>query len=108
MDKIKESVLIPKIPLPLFMHEMQCLMAGGISLGTICTIASASGSGKSTYVDEMLYYWVFNSPHKVGVVSLESDCAQYGTKILSRHLSRKIDLIEQADEKLAFLEDEVV
>ena len=108
MDKIKQSVLIPKIPLPPFMHDMQKLMAGGIPLGTITCIASASGSGKSTYVDEMLYYWVFNSPHKVGVVSLESDCAQYGTKILSRHLQKKIDLIEDAGDKMAFLEDEAV
>jgi len=103
MDKIKEAALVPRIPLPPFMHRLQTLMAGGIPLGTILTMGSMSGAGKSTISEEMVYYWVFNSPHKIGIVSLESDCAQYGTKILSRHISKKIDLIDDSQLKVDFL-----
>lgn len=108
LDLMKAAALVPKIPLPPFMHKVQKLMAGGIPLKTITNLGSASGTGKSTIADECVYYWVFNSPHKVGVLSLESDCAQYGTKILSRHIGRKLDLIEDDQYKLDLLNSEEV
>ncbi len=107
LDKIREQALIPKIPLPPFMHRVQKLMAGGIPLGVIINLASASGTGKSTIIDECTYYWIFNSPHRIGVITMESDSGQYGTKILSRHMGKKIDLIEDVEEKLLFLDDPV-
>lgn len=107
-DKIRESARMVKIPLPPFMHKLQDKMAGGIPLRTIINLASASGTGKSTIVDEMTYYWAFNSPYKMGIVTLESDSGQYGTKLLSRHVSRKIDLIEDVEEKLEYLDSEEV
>jgi archaellum biogenesis ATPase FlaH len=103
MGLIKAAAVVPKIPLPPFMHKVQKMMAGGIPLKTITNLGSASGTGKSTIADECVYYWVFNSPHKIGVVSLETDCAQYGTKILSRHLGTKLDLIEDDQFKVELL-----
>ncbi len=102
--KVREAAATPKIPLPPFMHRVQKQMAGGIPLGVIVNLGSASGTGKSTFIDEIVYFLIFNSPHKVGVLSLESDAGQYGTKTLSRHVGRKIDLIEDVDEKLAYLD----
>jgi KaiC/GvpD/RAD55 family RecA-like ATPase len=106
MESIKEAALVPKIPLPAFMHRVQKQMAGGIPLGVMVNLASASGTGKSTFIDEIVYYLIFNSPHKVGVITLESDRSQYGVKMLSRHMGKKIDLIESIEEKVAFLDDE--
>lgn len=106
MASIKEQALVPKIPLPDFMHRVQKQMAGGIPLGVMCNLASASGTGKSTFIDEIVYYLIFNSPHKVGVLTLESDKSQYGIKMLSRHVGMKIDLIETVAEKIEFLESE--
>lgn len=108
MEKIKQAAVVPKIPLPPFMHKLQGLMAGGIPLGTILVMGSMSGAGKSTISEEMVYFWAFNSPHKIGIVSLESDCAQYGTKLLSRHISKKIDLIDDPLYKVNFLNSEEV
>lgn len=102
-DKIREAAMAPKVPMPPFMHKLQSKMAGGIPLKVIVNLGSASGTGKSTIVDECTYYWIFNSPYKPGIVTLESDSGQYGTKILSRHVGRKIDLIETPEEKLEFL-----
>lgn len=103
MTAIRQAAIVPKIPLPDFMHEVEVLMGGGIPLGVIVNLGSASGTGKSTIIDECVYHWIFNSPHKIGVISLESDCAQYGTKILSRHMGIKIDLIPSVEDKVAFL-----
>lgn len=105
---IREHALVKKIPLPPFMHRVQKMMAGGIPLGVIVNLISSSGSGKSTIVDEIVYHWIFNSPYKLGILSLESDSGEYGTKLLSRHVGRKINLIESVDEKIKFLDSEFV
>lgn len=104
IEKIKQNALVPKIPLPPFMYKLQRLMAGGIPLGRIVNIGSMSGAGKSTFCEELVYFWIFNSPHRIGIVSLEADAGQYGTQLLSRHVGRKIDLIETPEEKVEFLE----
>lgn len=106
-EKMREELKIPKIPLPPFMHKLQKMMAGGIPLGRIVNMGSASGTGKSTIIDECVYYWIFNSPHMVGIVSLESDSGQYGIKILSRHISNKIELLE-SEAALDLLETEEI
>ena len=62
----------------------------------------------STHVEEIIYHWIFNSPYKVGILSLESDAGEYGTKLLSRHVGRKINLIESVEEKLAYLDSDYV
>ncbi|QHZ60064.1 hypothetical protein PJKIFABJ_00128 [Pseudomonas phage PE09] len=103
MNLMKKAATTPKIPLPPFMKKVQKMMAGGIPLKTITNLGSASGTGKSTIVDECVYHWIFNSPHKPGVLSLESDCAQYGNKMLSRHIGKKLDLIEDDQEKIDLL-----
>jgi hypothetical protein len=107
-DRIREAAAMPKVPLPPFMHKLQKMMAGGIPLKNIINLGSASGTGKSTIIDECTYFWIFNSPYKPGIITLESDAGQYGTKILSRHVGRKIDLIEDENEKLAYLNSEEV
>ncbi len=107
-EKIMESATLEKIPLPPFMHKVQEMMAGGIPLSKIVNLGSFSGAGKSTIADECVYFWAFNSPYKIGVVSLESDAGEYGTKLLSRHIGRKIDLISEVSEKVEFLKSEYV
>lgn len=105
-DKIRDAEKVPKVPLPPFMRKVQDLMAGGIPLKRIVNLGSASGTGKSTIIDEMVYFWILNSPHKPGVVTLESDCSEYGKKLISRHMGRKIDLIDDYDYKQDFLDSE--
>jgi KaiC/GvpD/RAD55 family RecA-like ATPase/peroxiredoxin family protein len=102
---MREEFKVPKIPLPPFMHKLQDMMAGGVPLGRIVNLASASGTGKSTITDEIVYYMIFNSPHKVGIVTLESTTGQYGNKLLSRHLGVKLELKTNED-ALAILESE--
>lgn len=93
-DAMREELMIPKVPLPPFMHKVQDLMAGGLPLGRIINLGSASGTGKSTIIDECIYHWIFHSPHRIGIVSLESSKGQYGLKVLSRHVSNKIELMD--------------
>jgi len=107
-ERILDQSAVSKIPFPPFMQKLNELFVGGMPLGHIVNIAADTGIGKTTLVNELIYYWIFNSPHTVGIVSMELDAGQYGEVLLSRHLSKKLALIESLDEKLAYLNSERV
>lgn len=103
MDKMLASARIPKIPLPPFFSELQKEMAGGIPLGYIVNFAASSGAGKTSIVNELMYFWIYNSPYKIGVISTELEAGQYSEVILSRHLGKKLALFEDVDSKMEYL-----
>ena len=107
-NDMRKELEIAKIPLPPFMHKLQDMMSGGIPLGRIINLGSASGTGKSTIVDEIIYYMLFNSPHMTGIVTLESTAGQYGIKLLSRHIGKKIELLSAEDAKKLLEQDKVI
>jgi len=105
-DRILEQTQVPKVPFPPFMKKLNEMFLGGMPLGYIFNIAADTGVGKTTYVNEMIYHWIFNSPHMIGIVSMELDAGQYGEVLLSRHISRKLALMPDIDEKLKYLQSE--
>lgn len=100
---IEDELLRPKMSLPEFMVGLQKQMAGGIPLGYIVNWIAESGIGKSTLVNEAIRYWVYNSPYKVGILSLELTGAQYMISMLSREVGHKINLIENPQEAVEFV-----
>lgn len=100
---IFEEIGLDKIPLPPFMSQLQEHMAGGIPLGYIINLISDTGCGKTTIANECVYHWIFNSPYRVGIVSLELDTGQYGLSLLSRHLGKKLQLIQDKQEVMEYL-----
>ncbi len=102
-SQILERANIDKITLPPFMTKLEDMMCGGIPLKSIVFLTAASGQGKTSFVNELVLHWIFNTGFKVGVCSLESDCAEYGENLLSRHIGRKLALIRSKEEKQEFL-----
>lgn len=107
-DEIESELERLKIPLPPFMKKLQYLMAGGIAMGYIVNLAAQTGGGKTTIINEMIYYWIFNSPHKIGILSLELNAGQYQVAMLSRHIGHKINLIEDPKEAIKFVNQDWV
>lgn len=107
-ERILEQTEVPKVPFPPFMKKLNDMFVGGMPLGYIFNIAADTGIGKTTYVNEMIYHWVFNSPHLIGIVSMELDAGQYGEVLLSRHISKKLSLIGDTNEKLDFLRSDKI
>lgn len=107
-EKVLEHASIEKIPLPPFMKKVEDMLAGGFPLGYIINLGAISGGGKTSFVNECIYYWAFHSPHKVGVISCELNAGQYGEVMLSRHIKNKIALIKSPQEKMDFLMQESV
>lgn len=101
--EIEKELSNPKVPLPPFMSKLEDMMAGGIPLGYIVNIIATTGAGKTTVANEALYYWIFNSPYLMGVLTLELNAGQYSIAMLSRHIGRKINLIKEPQEALEFV-----
>lgn len=100
---IEEELLRPKMPLPPFMYDLQKKMAGGIPLGYIVNWIAETGIGKSTLINEAIRYWVYNSPYKIGILSLELSASQYMITMLSREVGYKITLIEDPIKAVEFV-----
>ena len=107
-DRILEQTEIAKVPFPPFMKKLNEMFLGGMPLGYIFNIAADTGVGKTTYVNEMIYHWIFESPHLIGIVSMELDAGQYGEVLLSRHIARKLALMPDVNEKLEFLKSDKI
>ena len=107
-ERMMKQVATPKVPFPAFMGKLNEMFIGGMPLGYIFNIAADTGVGKTTFVNEMVYYWIFNSPHLIGIVSMELDAGQYTEVLLSRHISRKLSLMGDTSEKLKYLSSEKV
>lgn len=107
-NRILEQSTVAKVPFPPFMSKLNEMLVGGLPLGHIVNIAAGTGLGKTAFVNEMIYFWIFHSPHKVGIVSMELDSGQYGETLLSRHLSRKLALIKDDGIKQELLRSDKV
>lgn len=107
-SRIREEIENDKIAFPPFMHVVNEMTAGGLGLRKICNIGAASGLGKTVYIDTIIYHLIFNSPYRVGVVSMELSAPQYGLSMLSRHIGRKISNIKDKKERMALINSEEV
>lgn len=104
ISKVREYARTPRLPLPPFLSRMQKMQAGGIPLGTIVNLASASGTGKSTLINEIFYDWLWRSPYRMATCPLEGGLDYFGESLLSRHLGLKLALISDPTEKLDLLD----
>lgn len=103
-DRIVNQSIQMKVAFPPFLNKLNTMLGGGLSLGHSYTISGVTGGGKTSLVNEMVYHWLFNSPYKVGIVSMELNAGQYGEVMLSRHIQQKIAKLDHV-EKSKLLED---
>lgn len=106
-DKIRQQSIIEKVTLPPFAFKLQEMLGGGLTLGHIYNLAAQTGAGKTSVVNEFIYYWIFNSPHMIGVVSMELNAGQYGEALLSRHIEQKLARLS-VEEKGVMLDSSAV
>lgn len=103
-EKIIEKASLKKIKFPEFLDGLNRATAGGITQGTICNITAGSGCGKSTLVNQLVLDYIVNNKAQVGIVSLEADLGDYGENLLSAYIERKLQLFDNEEEKVAFLQ----
>jgi hypothetical protein len=57
----------------------------------------------TTTVNEAIRKWVYESPYKVGILSLELTSAQYMIAMISREVGHKVNLIRKPEDAVAFM-----
>ena len=105
-DEIEEELLKPRITLPPFMHKMQEMMGGGIIQGRIANIIADTSVGKSTFVNRMVYHWIFHSPEVPTIVSLEATAGQYMLEMLTIHLQKNLRWVMTDVEIIEYLKSD--
>lgn len=101
--KMLEHASIERMSLPPFMHRMEDMLCGGIPAGYIVNILSASGTGKSTFIDAMILHWIMKSGKRIGIVSLEASEGEYAINLSSAFLGVKVNLFKTAKERVDFI-----
>lgn len=104
MGQVREELMRPRIPLPPEWLPLQEAMKGGIRQGSIVNIIGDTSVGKSTLVNALNYFWMFNAPEKVGVASLEATSGQYTLDMLSLHLEKNLVWMGEGTNILEYLE----
>lgn len=90
MAAVEEELMRPRITLPFEWTPIQQAMKGGIRQGSIVNIIGDTSVGKSTLVNWLAYFWMFNAPEKVGIASLEATAGQYTLDMISLHLEKNL------------------
>lgn len=66
-------------------------------------LADFTVTHNTTFVNEMINHWIFNIPFKMGVLSLELSAGQYGLAMLSRHIGKKLQLFEDGQDAIDYI-----
>lgn len=87
MDKVYEELDLEGIDLCPYMHRMQNMFpAGKLPQGRIVNLIGYTSCGKSSHMNSLVNYLIFNAPEKPGIVSLEATAGQYALDQISIYL----------------------
>lgn len=99
----QEELQTPRLKLSPIYQGINDATRGGFPMGRYVILAGASSVGKTVHINTMIYDWVFDEYHKIGIVSLELSKGQYYIEMLSRHVGLNIDDIQSNDERANLL-----
>ena len=102
-EEIVERSKVEKLSFPPHLNKLNKMLSGGINYGYIVNILAGSGVGKSALVNSCITHFMTTCNKKVLVCSLEAEASEFGENLLSATMKRKIAMIEDRDEKIAFV-----
>lgn len=103
LSPAQEELQTPRLKLSSIYQGINDATRGGFPMGRYVILAGASSVGKTVHINTMIYDWVFDDYHKIGVVSLELSQGQYYIEMLSRHVGLNIDDIQSNEERANLL-----
>lgn len=99
----QEELNTPRLRLSPIYKGINDATRGGFPMGRYVILAGASSVGKTVHINTMIYDWVFEEDHKIGIVSLELSQGQYYVEMLSRHVGLNIEDIQTNEERANLL-----
>lgn len=103
LSPAQEELNTPRLRLSPIYQGINEATRGGLPMGRYVIFAGASSVGKTVHINTMIYDWVFDENHKVGIVSLELSQGQYYIEMLSRHVGLNIEDIQTNEERANLL-----
>lgn len=101
---IEEYLLAEKITLPPHLHRVQDALRGGIrSTGSIVNIIGNTSVGKTFFSDVLVHHFIFNSPLKPTILSIERTAAELTLDLYSYHLGQNLTWFEEGADALEYL-----
>lgn len=102
---VREYLLAPKITLPFQLNKIQTAMRGGIrSTGAIINIVGKTSIGKTLFSDMLVYYWIFNSPLRPVIFSIERTAEELLIDMYSVHLKQNLTWFEDGHDAVDYLD----
>ena len=102
---VREYLLAPKITLPFQLNKIQTAMRGGIrSTGAIINIVGKTSIGKTLFSDMLVYYWIFNSPLRPVIFSIERTAEELLIDMYSIHLKQNLTWFEDGHDAVDYLD----
>lgn len=106
---IEDYLLAEKITLPPHLHRVQDALRGGIrSTGAIVNIIGNTSVGKTFFSDVLVHHFIFNSPLKPTILSIERTAAELTLDLYSYHLGQNLTWFEEGADALEYLHREDV
>lgn len=101
---IEEYLLAEKITLPPHLHRVQDALRGGLkSTGSIVNIIGNTSVGKTFFSDVLVHHFIFNSPLKPTILSIERTAAELTLDLYSYHLGQNLTWFEDGADALEYL-----
>ncbi len=102
---VRDYLLAPKITLPFQLNKIQTAMRGGIrSTGAIINIVGKTSIGKTLFSDMLVYYWIFNSPLRPVIFSIERTAEELLIDMYSIHLKQNLTWFEDGHDAVDYLD----
>lgn len=106
---IEDYLLAEKITLPPHLHRVQDALRGGLkSTGSIVNIIGNTSVGKTFFSDVLVHHFIFNSPLKPTILSIERTAAELTLDLYSYHLGQNLTWFEEGADALEYLHREDV
>ena len=104
-DRYKDAGKVECIPYPPFMPILND-KTYGVRPGSIITVTAGSGSGKTQFLRELMYYYVTEHNQKTAGIFLEEDISETMAGLVALDLNKRITLpdvqVSQDSEKESF------
>jgi twinkle protein len=107
--EVVDFLTAPKISLPDYLHKLQFNMRGGIrSSGAIVSIVGDTSIGKSFFSDNLVMHWIFNSPLRPTIISLERTGGELMADLYSLYLKKNLTWFQDGHDAVDYLHREDV
>jgi archaellum biogenesis ATPase FlaH len=103
-NNVTAFLTTPKITLPPQLHRLEAAMRGGVkSTGAIVNIIGNTSVGKSFFTDTLVHHWIYHSPLKPTILTIERTAEELLIDLYSYHLKQNLTWFTDGHDAVKYL-----